>query len=88
MGQCHDEVELPARSVRLWWSRADGLLVRIVFTHRRCVAYKAASTASPEPIGFTEGAPMPLQSQPSAPLTPAPPLARTHAWLVDRKSVV
>ena len=43
----------------------EGLPVRIVLTDRRCGAHKASSRASYEPIGFIEGAPMPLQSQPA-----------------------
>lgn len=45
--------------------RDDGFPVRIILTYRKCVAYKAAPTVSPEPIGFSEGAPMPLRSQPN-----------------------
>ena len=30
---------------------------KIVLTHRECVAYKAAPTATYKPIGFTESAP-------------------------------
>ena len=62
--------------------RDNGFPVRIVLTHRRCVVYKLASTASPEPFGFTEGTPVLIQSPPvnRLRLRPAPRLhSLTHS---------
>ena len=58
--------------------RDNGFPVRIVLTHRRCVVYKLASTASPEPFGFTEGAPMAIQSPPGS-LLRSRPAPRLHS---------
>jgi hypothetical protein len=47
------------RSALAWCllPRACDFPLRIILTHRKYMAYKAAATASSEPIGFTEGVP-------------------------------
>lgn len=57
-----------------------GFPVRIVLTDRRCEANRVASTASPEPIGFTKGAPMLIQSQPGHRLR-SRPIPRLHSLI-------